>query len=71
MSRTRGSASAPSLGRGATNLRTPDTSAEPAKLRRLRLHGFIERIPQAHRYRVTDGGPRAELFLTRVYVHLL
>jgi len=25
-------------------------------LRRLRLHGIVERIPQTHRYRITDLG---------------
>ena len=40
-------------------------------LRRLRLHGLIERIPSSHRYRVTDVGFRAALFLVRCYVRLL
>jgi len=40
-------------------------------LRRLRLHGFIERIPNTHRYRVTRQGARAALFLTRSYARLL
>jgi hypothetical protein len=40
-------------------------------LRRLRLHGFIERIPRSHRYRVTDFGLRAALFFTRAYTRLL
>jgi hypothetical protein len=40
-------------------------------LRRLRLHGLIERIPASHRYRVTDFGFRAALFLVRSYVRLL
>ena len=40
-------------------------------LRRLRLHGLIERIPKTHRYRVTDLGFRAALFLTRSYNRLL
>ena len=31
-------------------------------LRRLRLHGMIERIPKTHRYRVTDFGLRAALY---------
>jgi hypothetical protein len=34
-------------------------------LRRLRLHGIIERIPQTHRYRVTEPGWRTALFCTR------
>ena len=36
-------------------------------LRRLRLHGLIERIPRSHRYRVTDFGFRAALLLTRAH----
>lgn len=40
-------------------------------LRRLRLHGIIERIPKTHRYRVTDDGLRAALFFTRTYARIL
>lgn len=40
-------------------------------LRRLRLHGLIERIPGTHRYRVTDTGLRHALFLTRVHDRLI
>lgn len=40
-------------------------------LRRLRLHGMIERIPRTHRYQVTDLGFRAALFLSRSYSRLL
>jgi hypothetical protein len=40
-------------------------------LRRLRLHGIIERIPHTHRYRLTDFGLRTALFFTRTYDHLL
>jgi hypothetical protein len=39
-------------------------------LRRLRLHGRIERIPKSHRYRVTDFGFRAALFFTRTHARL-
>jgi hypothetical protein len=39
-------------------------------LRRLRLHGFIERVPKSHRYRVTSFGLRAALFLTRSYARV-
>ena len=41
------------------------------QLRRLRLHGFIERIPNSFRYRVTDLGWRVALFFTRTYNRLL
>jgi hypothetical protein len=40
-------------------------------LRRLRLHGLIERIPGSHRYRVTDHGLRIAVFLTRVHTRLV
>jgi hypothetical protein len=40
-------------------------------LRRLRLHGLIERIPGTHRYRVTRPGWRTALFCTRTYNRIL
>jgi hypothetical protein len=40
-------------------------------LRRLRLHGLIERIPGTHRYTVTDPGLRTAIFLTRVHNRLV
>ncbi len=40
-------------------------------LRRLRLHAMIERIPNSHRYRVTDLGLRAAWFFTRTYSRIL
>jgi hypothetical protein len=40
-------------------------------LRRLRLHGLIERIPKTHRYRLTRSGLRTALFYTRVYARVL
>jgi hypothetical protein len=40
-------------------------------LRRLRLHGLIERVPQTHRYRLTSLGARAALFYTRLYTRAL
>ncbi len=40
-------------------------------LRRLRLHGLIERIDGTHRYRVTDFGLRAAVFFTRAYARLI
>jgi predicted MarR family transcription regulator len=36
-------------------------------LRRLRLHGLIERIPKTHRYRITAKGLRTATFYTRLY----
>jgi len=40
-------------------------------LRRLRLHGLIERIPHTHRYRVTETGLHHAMFLTRVHNRLI
>jgi len=40
-------------------------------LRRLRLHGLIERIPKTHRYQVTDLGFRIALVTTRIYSRIL
>jgi hypothetical protein len=40
-------------------------------LRRLRLHGLIERVRGTQRYRVTDSGWRTALFCTRVYNRVL
>ena len=41
------------------------------QLRRLRLNGFVERLPKSFRYRVTDFGWRAALFFTRAYNRIL
>jgi hypothetical protein len=41
------------------------------QLRRLRLHGLIERVPKSFRYRVTDLGLRVALFFSRAYNRLL
>ena len=40
-------------------------------LRRLRLHGLIERIPFTRRYRVTDHGLRTALCYHRTYARVL
>ena len=40
------------------------------QLRRLRLHGLIERLAGTHRYRVTTRGLRLALFFTRVHARL-
>lgn len=40
-------------------------------LRRLRLHGLIERIPGTFRYQVTDTGLRCARYLTRLHDRLL
>ncbi len=52
----------------------PPQSLTPGRmtydLRRLRLHGMIERIPGTHRYQVTKSGLRVALFFTRVHARL-
>ena len=50
---------------------TISLSAITYQLRRLRLHGLIERIPKSFRYQVTDFGLRVALFFTRTYNRLL
>lgn len=40
-------------------------------LRRLRLHGLIQRLPNTHRYEVTESGWRVALFFTRTYARVL
>jgi hypothetical protein len=40
-------------------------------LRRLRLHGLIERISKTHSYRITAKGSRTAIFYTRLYNRLL
>ena len=40
-------------------------------LRRLRLHGIIERIDGTHRYRITPDGLRIALFFSRAWARLL
>ena len=40
-------------------------------LRRLRLHGLIERIPDTHRYQVTQFGWHVAFFFTRVYARII
>ena len=50
--------------------RPPDqyTSAQMTyDLRRLRLHGLIARLPDTHRYRLTDRGARVAVLYVRVY----
>jgi hypothetical protein len=59
---------APLLGKDAQSMTQGQMTYH---LRRLRLHGVIERIPQTHRYRVTDSGWRTALFCTRCYNRIL
>jgi hypothetical protein len=41
------------------------------QLRRLKMHGLIQRIPKTHRYRLTDFGLRAAMFLSRLYARAI
>ena len=41
------------------------------ELRRLRLHGIIERIEKTHRYRLTPHGQRTAMFYSRLYARVL
>ncbi len=56
------------LGKCAGDIKPGRMSYE---LRRLRLHGLIERLPKSHRYRLTQQGLRTALFYTRVYSRIL
>ncbi len=40
-------------------------------LRRLRLHGLIERIPRTNTYVLTPDGARVALFYTKIHGRLL
>jgi len=40
-------------------------------LRRLRLHGLIERVPRSHRYRITPTGAQVAMFYARLYSRAL
>jgi hypothetical protein len=52
-------------------LRTLTPGRTSYHLRRLRLHGLIERQPHSHRYRVSAQGLRTVVFSTRAYNRLL
>jgi hypothetical protein len=59
---------APLLGRDPSTITSGQMSYD---LRRLRLHGLIERTPGTHRYTITPAGRRHAQFLTRVHNRLL
>ncbi|HLA88797.1 MAG TPA: hypothetical protein VJL28_00005 [Gemmatimonadaceae bacterium] len=40
-------------------------------LRRLRLHGLIDRVPRSHRYRITPTGASIAMFYARLYTRAL
>ena len=43
----------------------------PNPLRRLRVHGLIQRLPRSSRYQVTDTGPATAMFLNAIHERLL
>ena len=54
--------------------REPDTYSAGSMtydLRRLRLHGLIERVPRSHRYRITQTGAQVAMFYARLYTRAL
>jgi hypothetical protein len=54
--------------------RDPDTYSAGAMtydLRRLRLHGLIDRVPRSHRYRITPTGAQVAMFYARLYTRAL
>lgn len=59
---------APLLGKSPQTMTQGQMSYQ---LRRLRLHGVIERLQGTHRYQVTDRGWKIALFWTRVYNRVL
>lgn len=58
------SAVAQLLGRGLDHY---DPGQMTYDLRRLRLHGLIQRVPRTHRYRITDAGARLAILYLRIY----
>jgi len=54
---------APLLGRHLAGITSGQITYD---LRRLRIHGLIERLPRTHRYQITPAGIRTALFLTRL-----
>ncbi|HVE74302.1 MAG TPA: hypothetical protein VNA30_04320, partial [Mycobacteriales bacterium] len=56
------------LGRDLT---TYSRGAMTYDLRRLRLHGLIERLPRTHRYILTSFGLRVAFFCSKVYLRIL
>ena len=59
---------AQSLGVDPTKITTGRMSYD---LRRLRLHGIIERLAGTHRYRLTEAGLKTALFYSRLYQRVL
>ena len=55
----------------APALDTYSTGSMTYDLRRVRLHGLIERVPRSHRYRVTVPGAQVAMFYARLYTRAL
>jgi hypothetical protein len=53
------------------DLATYSRGAMTYDLRRLRLHGLIERLPRTHRYTLTSFGLRVAFFCSKVYLRIL
>lgn len=53
------------------DLATYSRGAMTYDLRRLRLHGLIERVPRTHRYTLTSFGLRVAFFCSKVYLRIL
>jgi hypothetical protein len=51
--------------------RTYSVGSMTYDLRRLRLHGLVERVPRTHRYRVTSIGAQVAMFYARIYTRAL
>ena len=47
------------------------TSQMAYDLRRLRLHGLIERVPKTHSYVLTPDGVRVAVFYNKVHARIL
>ena len=59
---------APLLGLNPGDMTSGQTTYD---LRRLRIHGLIERVPHSFRYQVTDAGLRQAVFLTRLIQRMM
>jgi hypothetical protein len=53
------------------DLSTYSRGAMTYDLRRLRLHGLLDRQPRTHRYTITAEGLRVAFFYTKVYLRIL
>jgi hypothetical protein len=55
----------------AQNPETYSAGSMTYDLRRLRLHGLIERVPRTHRYQITSLGAQIAMFYARLYTRAL